>query len=54
MKLKINLHNKRNCHQVEEAAQRMRDNLCCPQNGVNNQNINGAQKNKLSKKSMTQ
>jgi hypothetical protein len=50
MKLKF-LHDKRNGHQIEEAAQRVGENLCQQYIGlgINCQNIQGAQKTKLPK-----
>jgi hypothetical protein len=50
MKLKKLLHNKRNGHQVEEAAHRMVESLfqLSILHGINNQNIEGTQKIKLS------
>jgi hypothetical protein len=44
------LHNKRNGHQIEEAAHRMGENVCLLYiwKEINNQNIWGAQKTKLS------
>jgi hypothetical protein len=46
------LYNKRNGHQIEDNAQRMRENLCQLYiwQGINNQNIQGVQKTKLLQK----
>jgi hypothetical protein len=46
--IKKHLHNKRNGHQIEEAADRIGENLCQLhiRQGTDNQNIQGAQKSK--------
>jgi hypothetical protein len=45
------LHNKRNGHKIEETIHKMGENLCqlYIRQGINNQNVQGAQKTKLPK-----